>query len=315
MAVAHLVSGTSTRLGGLVDDYLAHCRARGLSPRTIANSYGFALHGVFLPWCAAEGIEDLEQLTSRAVDRYSSNLLTRTSARGKPLSKYSVHSYIRAVRQLVAWAAREGEATAAKPQLPKLSKRHREVLGRDDIKAMEAAAPTERDKLIVRILGDCGLRAGEVVRLRIGDVLRPENRGQFHVRGKGDRERRVPVPPSLLRRIDRYLSSRKVDSETEPIFVSLRRGRTGEYEPLTESGLGQLVRDAGVRAQLRLGVYPHLLRHSWMTEMLRQGMNPAQLSVIAGASSRVIQDCYEHLTQDDAYESMIKALATRDSRR
>jgi integrase len=315
MDTAQQIPAVPTRLASLVEDYLSHCRARGLSPRTIDNSYGFALHGVFLPWCVTEGIGELEQLTSRAVDRYTADLLGRTSARGKPLSKYSVHSYIRAVRQLVTWAAREGEVGAAKPQLPKLSKRHREVLGRDDMNAMEAAAPTERDKLIIRILGDCGLRAGELVRLRVEDVLRPENRGQFHVRGKGDRERRVPIPSRVLRRLDRYIGGRGVQSQGDRIFVSLRRTPYGIYEPLTESGVGQLIRDAGRRAGLRLSVHPHLLRHSWMTEMLRQNMNPAQLSVIAGASPQVIQACYEHLTQDDAYESMMKALASRDTRR
>jgi len=62
-------------------------------------------------------------------------------------------------------------------------------------------------------------------------------------------------------------------------------------------------------------VHPHLLRHSWMTEMLRRGVNPIQLSVIAGASQQVIAEHYEHLTEDDAYESMIRALSASDGDR
>ena len=314
MAVVSLVSGPkSSPLSRLVDDYLTHVRARGLSPST-NTAYIHALRVVLLPWCEEQGIERVEDLDSRTVDRLSTSLLTRVSARGKPLSADSVHTYTRGIRQFLTWAGKEGEPVAAKPQLPKLGKHHRDVLTSAEIDALEGAAPAERDKLIIRIIGDCGLREGELVRLRVEDVLRPENRGQLHVRGKGRRERRVPVLPRLVRRIERYIATRP-DQQTDSLFLALRRGRSGDYEPLTESGIRQLVRDAGLRANLRRPVNPHLLRHSWMTEMLRQGIEPLHLSLIAGASLKVIQDHYEHLNQDDAYEAMVKALAARDARR
>lgn len=73
----------------------------------------------------------------------------------------------------------------------------------------------------------------------------------------------------------------------------------------------QVIEGAGERAQLGKRVHPHPLQHSWMTEMLRRGMNPIQLSVIAGASQQVIAAHYQHVTQDDAYEAMIAALVSR----
>jgi integrase/recombinase XerD len=74
----------------------------------------------------------------------------------------------------------------------------------------------------------------------------------------------------------------------------------------------QVVTDSAARAGIRKHVHPHLLRHSWMTEMLRNGMNPIQLSIIAGTSIQVISDHYTHLNKDDAYDSMIRVLtATR----
>ena len=54
------------------------------------------------------------------------------------------------------------------------------------------------------------------------------------------------------------------------------------YTALTDIGVYQVVKDAFRRAKLTKPVYPHMLRHSWMTEMLRRGMNPIQLSIIAG---------------------------------
>jgi site-specific recombinase XerD len=73
----------------------------------------------------------------------------------------------------------------------------------------------------------------------------------------------------------------------------------------------QVVKDAAARANLDKRVYPHILRHSWMTEMVRRGMHPMQLSLIAGASLDVIMDCYTHLTKADAYDSMMRVLAGR----
>jgi len=134
------------------------------------------------------------------------------------------------------------------------------------------------------------------------------------VHGKGDRDRRVPIPPALLRRLERHMAGLPRRRSCDRIFLSLRRGPAGDYEPLTDSGMKQLVRDAAVRAEIGRTVHPHLLRHSWMTEMLRRGMNPLQLRVIAGASPEVIARHYEHLTEDDAYEAMIRALTGTRSR-
>jgi len=314
MAVQLLSRADTTALSRLASDYLTHCQARGLSPKTDI-AYSVAINGVLLPWCEQEQIERVEELTSRAVDRLSADLLTRISKRGKPLSRESVHTYTRGIRQFLAWAEREGEPVAAKPQLPKLPKRYKDVLTADEVNALEAGAPTERDRLIIRILGDCGLREGELARLTVGNILRPDNRGQLRIDGKGRRERRVPAMPRLLRRIERYIDGHhERPASNDRIFLSLRRGRTGEYEPLTESGIQQAVQGIGLRTNCRLPIGPHLIRHSWITEMLRQGMDPIQLSIIAGASLKVIMDHYQHLNQEDAYKAMNAAIASRDTR-
>jgi len=67
-----------------------------------------------------------------------------------PLSRHSVHAYIRAVNHFLAWAQREGEPVQAKAQLPRLPKAVLELLSREEIQAMDDAAKTERDKLIIR---------------------------------------------------------------------------------------------------------------------------------------------------------------------
>jgi integrase/recombinase XerD len=312
MAV-HLLDGPvpSTPLERLVDDYLIHCQARGLSPRTLDNSYAYSLKCVFLPWCAGEGLSRVEELDRRAFDRFTLTLLARKHPDGRPISKHSVASYVRPVRLMLTWATREGEDVKAKPQLPRVSKPLRDVLTREEIDLLEKATPAERDKLIIRIFGDCGLRLDELTQLTPQSIIRSGRQAYLRVLGKRNRVRDVPIPPPLLRRLERHIDGRPPERSADRIFLSLRRGPTGDYDAMSPHGVHQVVKDAAARAGLRKPVYPHLLRHSWMTEMIRSGMSPIQLSVIAGASMQVIADHYTHLTKDDAYDAMIRVLTAR----
>ncbi len=108
-----------------------------------------------------------------------------------------------------------------------------------------------------------------------------------------------------------HIDTRPIERSEDRIFLSHRRGATGDYEPMSSHGVHQVVKDAGARARLTKRVYPHLPRHSWMTEMIRNSMSPIQLSIIAGASMQVIQEHYTHLTKDDAYDAMIRVLAAQ----
>src|SRR5207244_1613799 len=81
-----------------------------------------------------------------------------------------------------------------------------DVLTRDEIERLEDAAPTERDKLIIRLLADTGIRVGELCGLRPEDIVRSQDRRTFlKVRGKGSKERLVPLAPPLVRRLDRLM--------------------------------------------------------------------------------------------------------------
>ena len=90
----------------------------------------------------------------------------------------------------------------AKPQMPKCPKKRRDVLSRTEITRLEEAVPTERDRLVIRILGECGLR---------GAVL--------GVDGKGRRQRRSPPPPAVLRRIERHIQDLKTDDPERRLTV------------------------------------------------------------------------------------------------
>jgi integrase/recombinase XerD len=293
----------------LVDDYLMNRRARGASRKTIAN-LELALRRVFLPWCAREGVTEVGALTSRHLDRFATQLLEDGGTRGE-LSRSSAWTYARNVRLFLSWARAEGEKADAEVQLPKLAKRLVEVLDREEITRVEDAADSERDRLIVRLLADTGIRVGELVKLRLSDTVEHNKSYYLRVRGKGGRERLVPISPTLARRLRRYSErQRPQDARTDRLFVARRRAaRSGDYEPLTESGVQQLVRELGVKAGIGKRVHPHVFRHSSATWMLRRGMNPLLVAKVLGHESlAMITRTYSHLTVDDAHEALMAAL-------
>src|SRR5215831_15189528 len=167
-----------------MEEYRAACRARGLAIRTVREAYRYPLHEVFLPFCVQEGIKEPGQVTARVLDRLTTRLLDDGGRRGA-LSKFTVASYVRSNNAFLSWERHEGEVgEGVKAQARKLPRRLLDVLSREEIGRLEDTAKTERDKLIVRVLVDAGLRAT--------DLIERDRR----VRGKGGRERDVPVMPS-----------------------------------------------------------------------------------------------------------------------
>ncbi len=216
---------------------------------------------------------------------------------------------MRTINIFLAWAKAAGATVDAQAQLPRLGRRVLDVLSRDEIRAMEDAATTERDKLIVRMLGDTGMRLGELLKLTASDVRIDGRKHYLMVRGKGDKDRLVPIQPALAARLGRYAQRTRKGSSSARLFLTSRRRATGEYDPLTDSGTQQMIRLLAESAGLTKRVYPHLFRHSFITEQLRRGVNPILLAQIVGHGSlTMINQVYQHLTLDDAHDALMKAL-------
>jgi integrase/recombinase XerD len=307
-----------TNIEALLEDYLAACRAKGLSPKTVKLAYGYPLRGVFLPWCAREGISSPGELTTRLLERFSAELMEHGGKRGE-LSQNTVWTYVKAVRGFLAWVKAEGEKVDAEARLPKLPQRAIDILSREEVQRIEDAADSERDKLIVRIMADTGVRVGELVKLKIGDVVDQDRSAYLRIAGrsqgggaKGDRFRFVPLSPALARRARRYADrSRREEATSERLFLSRRRSASGGYEPITESGVQQMVRDLAEQAGIRKRVHPHLFRHSAATYMLQRGMNPLLVAQVLGHTSlAMIQRVYAHLTPHDAHQALMQVYRT-----
>lgn len=116
-------------------------------------------------------------------------------------------------------------------------------------------------RAVVVVLAYTGLRAGELCALRLEDLSLGQRRGEFVVRGKGARLRRVPLPPEARQVLREYLG-RRGESPWPELFV-------GQRGPLTPAGVWAIVRQVARGAGLQ-GVTPHILRHTYATRLLRE---------------------------------------------
>lgn len=302
----------STALQTALEEFEVAGRAKGLSPRTLNGAYGYPLRE-FMGWAAGQGITDPGDLDQRTLDRWMVHLRTDGGIKG-PLKPATIHSYARAVNAFLGWLRQDGEHDVrGKAKLPQLRRQVLDVLSPEEMRRLEDAAEAERDKLLVRLLADTGIRVGELIKLTTGDLVESGRDRFLKIEGKGGRDRLVPIAPRIHARLDRYIRRTRPHASSDRIFVGLRRGRSGDYEPLTSSGVEQLVRVLGEKAGIKRRVHPHLFRHSAITDQLRKGVNPLLVAKNAGHSSlSMIARTYSHLDAGDVASAMAEYLRKRD---
>jgi len=311
-----------TALAALIDDYLSHLKSKEVSHRTI-DWHQWTLNRILLPFCADHKVAEPSQLTMRLLERLQSELLSRPNMHtGQPLSRSSVRTYMRSVGHFLRWAHREGEEVPAPPASVRVPKQPRDRLTREDIQRLEDGARSERDKLLIRIPADTGIRLGELVHLNVDDLIEVDRKRFLRIRhrqygggAKGESARLVPIP-RLWTRLRRYIDrTRPKDSDSRRIFLSqARQPESGKHEPLQERGV-QLLVSGLAQDILNKRVHPHLLRHAFVAWTLRQpGMSTVIVARTLGHSSTAMVDRVysEMVGSDDAYEALSRALTNEE---
>jgi site-specific recombinase XerD len=303
---------TNNTLPELVGDYLEHVRANGRSAATVSQ-YRFAL-SVFLRFCGTEGLQTPDQLTARGVDRYSAWLREQPGSKGRPLSEVSANTYLRSLNLFLSWLAQRGKLARFRAQTQKPEHEPLEVLSQVEIEAMVRAASNPRDRLIVLILAETGCRLGELIGLRVGDLVVQGGHHFLNLRGRAG-ERWVAIRGDLYRQLMAYISGGRPGSpvDEEPVFMAQRR-RDGKYEALTPSGVQQMIRYLARDAGIRKRVHPHLFRHTYGTEFIARGGDSAMLAKVLGQRSlAVINSLYAHPRQSQIAQAMLDHLRRVES--
>jgi integrase/recombinase XerD len=158
------------------------------------------------------------------------------------------------------------------------------------LRACDLSTPTgRRDHAILLLLARLGLRAGEVVRLELGDLR--WRAGEIVVRGKGPRRDRLPLPRDVGAAIATYLRTDRPSASCRRVFLCSRAPRRGFARSV---GVSILVARAFVRARLRpRGA--HALRHGLATDMLRRGASLAEIAEVLRHSSTATTEIYAKL--------------------
>lgn len=192
-------------------------------------------------------------------------------------------------------------------ELPKIGRKLPEFLTVDEIDRIIEAIDLSsneghRNKAIIETLYSCGLRVSELVNLRLEELF--FNEGFIRVIGKGDKQRLVPVSPSVEKEIGIYNENFRrhmnIKSGHESFVFLNRRGAQ-----LTRVMIFTIVKQLVEKAGINKSVSPHTFRHSFATHLLEGGANLRAIQEMLGHESITTTEVYTHLDQSYIKEAII----------
>ncbi len=277
--ISEPTSKPTSELAAQIDRYLAELARRGNSAHTI-DAYGADLRE-FLHYLSppateppAPGAIDLLILREWLAWLYS-HQLTAVTIRRK----------LAAARGLFRYMLREGVVpinVAKLVRTPKAPKTVPEVMSPEVVNALIDGVSTNdlerpnpvRDRAILELLYGCGVRVSELAGLNLADLDRSER--WLRVRGKGRKERQVPMPGKAAEALERYLAERPVVRDEPAVFLNHRNGR------LTDRGIRGIVKLYATLLSGDPSIHPHSFRHAYATHLLADGADLRAIQELLG---------------------------------
>ena len=274
---------------------LTHYAADTVHIRTLYLKY-------FVAWATARGLTKPEDVTRAALERYQRWLYHYRKRTGTPLSVWSQHGRLVAVKGLFRWLTKQRALPmnpAAELELPRVTAQRlpQPLTDAEIIDVLAHAEPTTpiglRDRALLETGYSTGLRRMELIRLRLYDL--DLARGVLVVReGKGQKDRVVPIGERAIAWVEKYLDEARPDFVVEPdegtVFLT-RRGR-----PFHPNHLSRLTRDYLVAAGIAKRGACHLLRHTMATGMLEHGADVRVIQEILGHARLTTTQLYTRVS-------------------
>lgn len=266
---------------------------RGLATNSIL-SYQRDLEGFFV-------FAHKRGRTPRQVRREDIRLYMRALYERK-LAARSVARHLVSLRNLFRFLAKEGhvrEDPTAEIEAPRLGMTLPKYLTAAEVDALLALPDVStplgiRGKAMLEILYATGMRVSELIGLRWEDF--EINLGVVRCRGKGSKERLIPVGKSALRALEAYVKQAR---------PALAKGKSSPYLFLNNRGGGlsrvafwMFIRDCGRRAKIATPITPHVLRHSFATHLLERGADLRSIQLMLGHSDISTTQIYTHVVKD-----------------
>jgi len=300
--------GADARFEGLVLDFLSYLELeRGLSRNTL-NAYRTDLlqYGEYL---ATHEVDALKARPAEIAD-FLAELATGEGER-PAVSAATIHRKAACLRSFYKHLRRDElivEDPTAALSAPRRSKKLPHVLNYAEVQKLLAAPkgsePTAlRDRALLEVMYACGLRASEVIGLEMTDVDLHE--GFVRARGKGSKERLVPLGRQAIAAIKAYIRGGRQEllhGREEPrLFLNFRGG------PLTRQGLYKIVQRHARSVGLDGKMSPHTLRHSFATHLLSNGCDLRAVQEMLGHADIATTQMYTHLSGERLKEVYYEA--------
>ena len=272
----------------LLKDYRYYLRIeRAMSQNTVAS------------YCS-DVDKFLSSLQCRAEDAGAEDIISFLS-KDDNLSKRSQARKLSALKSFFGWMIAEGmmeDNPCDRIDGPKIGRYLPDVLSIEEIDAMIRSTDCstwqgKRDKAILETLYGCGLRVSEAVELKISDLYLDE--GFIKVRGKGDKERLIPIGELASDAIVTYMEDRPVPAEAaaDDILFLNRFGKR-----LSRISMFKMVKKQALLVDIRKEISPHTFRHSFATHMLENGADLRVVQELLGHESIVTTEIYTHIDSE-----------------
>lgn len=286
-----------------ISDFLTYLEVeKGSSPLTIRNYRHYLLR--FSKWMKERGIrQELRDINNDVVVAYRQYLNRLPGNEGETMSRRTQAYHVIALRSFLKWLIKTDNDVMSpdKIDLPKQTERQVQFLSGDEVERI-LNAPTlsniqgKRDKAILETIFSTGLRVSELTKLNREDI--DLERKEFGVTGKGGRTRVVFLSTRAAEWIEIYLKARK--DHYKPLFVR----HSGKVDPamededmrITPRSVQRMMKKYSRKVKLPFDATPHVLRHSFATDLLMAGADLRSVQEMLGHKNISTTQIYTHVT-------------------
>ena len=218
---------------------------------------------------------------------------------GETMSKKTQNYYLIALRAFLKYLARQEiiSLPSERIELAKVSERSLDLISPAELSRLLEAPEGNgikelRDKAILELLFSTGLRVSELCSLNNDTDL---SLGEFSIRGKGGKVRVVFVSDEARRAVSNYLKARK--DMNDALFVQVgRETKSKDATPLTRRSIERIVKHYAIKAGISKKVTPHVIRHSFATDLLSNGADLRSVQMLLGHANIATTQIYTHVT-------------------
>jgi len=288
-------------LADLKNDFLEYLEIeRNRAPKTL-NNYNRYLDR-FVHWLndfLKKEESSVEDLTEDCIRKYRIflNRVAKDSESG--LKKITQDYHIIALRGFLKFIAKTGLVvpTPERIELGKTERKEIEFLEREEVERLLASPKgtnldSLRDRAILEILFSSGLRVSELAALNRENFSLENN--EFTVTGKGNKRRVVFLSEAAQKSLYMYLKKR-TDTD-EALLIRHHKTKDDSSLRLSVRTVQRIVKKHSVKAGITKSIHPHTLRHSFATDLLRNGADIRSVQALLGHSSISTTQIYTHVT-------------------